>query len=373
MSGPLAGVKVVELAGIGPGPFCAMMLADMGADVLRIERMAPQTKTIKPNPVSGRGMQAIRLDLKAQAGRDAALRIVERSDALIEGFRPGVMERLGLGPEACLQRNVRLVYGRMTGWGQHGPMAHLAGHDINYIALTGALAAIGTRASGPVPPLNLIGDFGGGAMMLAFGIACALLEARASGRGQVVDAAMSDGASLLMATTFGQYASGSWSLERESNLLDGAAPFYTTYRCADNKWVAVGAIEPQFYAELIGRLRLDPADFEPQHDRSRWPERKHRMAAVFATRDRDAWCAVMDGADACLTPILDMAEAMQHPHHLARSTFVDIEGVLQPAPAPRFSRTPPVVRPRGNKSTSSVLADFGLSAAEIERATQTTA
>jgi alpha-methylacyl-CoA racemase len=310
-------------------------------------------------------MQAITLDLKSPVARDAVLRIVESSDVLVEGFRPGVMERLGLGPEDCMARNPRLIYGRMTGWGQHGPLAQRAGHDINYIALTGVLAAIGTAQSGPVPPLNLVGDFGGGGMMLAFGIACALFETERSGKGQVIDAAMTDGASLLMATTFGQYAAGRWSLERENNLLDGAAPFYTTYRCADGKWIAVGAIEPQFYAALIRGLGLELGPFEPQHDRSQWAQRKQRLADSFATRTRDEWCAVFDGTDACVDPVLDMAEALQHPHHAARGTFPEIEGTRQPAPAPRFSRTVSHLRPRGKAAPHEVLAAFGFSDEDI--------
>jgi alpha-methylacyl-CoA racemase len=365
MSGPLSGVTVLELAAIGPGPFCATMLADMGADVVRVERTVKQEKAIKPNPVAGRGMRTISLDLKSAAGRDAVLRLVEQCDALVEGFRPGVTERLGLGPDACLARNARLVYGRMTGWGQYGPMSALAGHDINYIALTGTLAAIGTAESGPIPPLNLVGDFGGGGLMLAFGMACALFEAGRSGKGQVVDAAMTDGASLLMATTFGQYAAGRWKLERGANLLDGAAHFYTTYRCADDKWVAIGAIEPQFYAALLRCLQLDASEFEPQHDQTRWQEWKVRIGQVFATRTRDEWCAVMEGADACFTPVLDMEEALHHPHNVARKTFIDVEGTLQPAPAPRFSRTVPHVRHRGTASTATILAEFGFSADDI--------
>ncbi len=366
MAGPLTGVTVLEIAGIGPGPFCAMMLADMGADVLRVQRPVTVPKPIQPNPVSGRGMRSIELDLKSAAGRDAVLRIVQNCDALIEGYRPGVMERLGLGPEACMARNARLVYGRMTGWGQYGPMAKLAGHDINYIALTGALAAIGSAESGPVPPLNLIGDFGGGAMMLAFGMACALLETGRSGQGQVVDAAMTDGVSMLMATTFGQHATGRWKLERGTNLLDGGAPFYATYRCADGDWIAVGAIEPQFYAILLQRMGLEPAEFEPQHQKERWPGRKLRFAEVFATKTRDEWCRVMEGTDACFTPVLDMQEAMAHPHNLARETFIDVEGVRQPAPAPRFSRTVPEVRARGRESTRTILAGFGFSEADLD-------
>ncbi len=365
MSGPLTGVRVVEIAGIGPGPFCSMMLADMGAQVLRVQRHERTVRAIRPNPVAGRGMQAITLDLKSPVARDAVLRIVESSDVLVEGFRPGVMERLGLGPEDCMSRNPRLIYGRMTGWGQHGPLSQRAGHDINYIALTGVLAAIGTAQSGPVPPLNLVGDFGGGGMMLAFGIACALFETERSGKGQVIDAAMTDGASLLMATTFGQYAAGRWSLERENNLLDGAAPFYTTYRCADGKWIAVGAIEPQFYAALIRGLGLELGPFEPQHDRSQWAQRKQRLADSFATRTRDEWCAVFDGTDACVDPVLDMAEALQHPHHAARGTFPELEGTRQPAPAPRFSRTVSHLRPRGKAAPHEVLAAFGFSDEDI--------
>ena len=365
MSGPLTGVTVLEIAGIGPGPFCAMMLADMGADVLRVKRPAADPKPIHPNPVSGRGMRSLELDLKSAAGRDAVLRIVQNCDALIEGYRPGVMERLGLGPDICQGRNPRLVYGRMTGWGQHGPMSTLAGHDINYISLTGALAAIGSAESGPIPPLNLVGDFGGGAMMLAFGVVCALLEAGRSGKGQVVDAAMTDGSALLMATTFGQHAVGRWKLERGTNLLDGAAPFYTTYRCADGQWIAVGAIEPQFYAVLLQRMGLNAAEFAPQHDQAQWLHWKVRFSQVFAMRSRDAWCRVMEGADACFTPVLNMQEAMDHPHNLARNTFIDVEGVRQPAPAPRFSRTVPTVRRRGAVSERDVLADLGFSEAEI--------
>jgi len=365
MTGPLNGIKVIEIAGIGPGPFCAMMLADMGADVLRIQRKVHDALPLKSNPVAGRGMQSVALDLKSAAARDAVLRLLEHSDALLEGFRPGVMERLGLGPEPCLARNPRLVYGRMTGWGQSGPMAQQAGHDINYIALTGALAAIGTEQSGPVAPLNLVGDFGGGGMLLAFGMVCALLEASRSGKGQVVDAAMIDGAALLMATTFGQYAVGRWKLERGANLLDGAAPFYTTYRCADDKWVAVGAIEPQFHAVLLQRLGLDPSEFEPQHDQSQWPARKARLAGLFATRTRAQWCALMEGAEACFTPVLDMQEALEHPHNVARDTFIEVEGTRQPAPAPRLSRTPGLVRPRGSASAQETLARWGLSEAEI--------
>lgn len=369
MAGPLEGVSVLEIAGIGPGPFCAMMLADAGADVLRVLRPHSTAKHVRPNPTSGRGMRSVEIDLKTGAGRDAVLRLIEQHEALIEGNRPGVMERLGLGPETCLARNPRLVYGRMTGWGQSGPLAMEAGHDINYIALSGALAAVGSATSGPVPPLNLVGDFGGGAMMLAFGIVCALFESARSGKGQVIDASMTEGSALLMATTFGQYANGSWRLERESNLLDGAAPFYATYRCADDRWVAVGAIEPQFYARLLERMGLDACEFQPQHDRNRWPMWKARFAEVFASRTRDAWCTAMAGADACFSPVLDMEEAFAHPHNVARGTFVDIEGVRQPAPAPRFSRTVAEVRPRSFQPAEEIFASYGFSSSEIAQLT----
>ena len=365
MSGPLSGLAILEIAGIGPGPFCAMMLADMGADVLRVQRPVQENQASRSNPVVGRGMRSVVLDLKSAAGRNAVLRLVEKSDALIEGFRPGVMERLGLGPEACMARNPRLIYGRMTGWGQNGPMAKQAGHDSNYISLTGALAAMGTPDSGPVPPLNLLGDFGGGGMMLAFGIACGLIEVGRSGKGQVVDAAMSDGAAMLMATTYGYFASGLWQLQRGTNLLDGGAHFYTTYRCADGKWVAVGAIEPQFYASLLQRLGLHQPAFEPQHDASRWPEWKAHLAQVFATRTREEWCELMEGADACFSPVLDMAEAPRHPHNVARNTFFASNGAVQPAPAPRFSRTAPEVRSRNTESSAEILAELGFNSADI--------
>lgn len=370
VAGPLRGLRVIEMAGIGPGPFCAMMLADMGADVIRIDR-----RGTVPDPAHGelrtavmnRGRRSIALDLKQPAALEVVLAMAERADVLLEGFRPGVMERLGLGPEVCLARNPRLVFGRMTGWGQQGPLAPAAGHDINYIALTGALSAIG-GPDAPVPPLNLVGDFGGGAVMLAFGIACALLEARASGRGQVVDAAMVDGASLLMSMFYGMHAGGRWD-ERGRNLLDGSAPYYGCYACADGKWVAVGAIEPQFYALLLKHLDIDAADW-PQHDRARWPELKQLMTLRFARRPRDAWCALMEGSDACIAPVLDMAEAPAHAHNRARGNFVEIDGVVQPAPAPRFSRTPGAVQrpPEAPGShTEAILDELGFGDADIRR------
>ncbi len=338
MPGPLHGLKVIEMAGIGPAPFCAMLLADMGAQVLRVAR--PGAETHDPAGVLGRGRHTLRLDLREAGAADTLLGLLDGADALIEGFRPGVMERLGLGPDACLARNARLVYGRMTGWGQHGPLAQAAGHDINYVALSGALHAIGRAGEPPVPPLNLVGDFGGGAMLLAFGLMCALHEAQRSGRGQVVDAAMTDGAALLSAMMYGFKAAGRWSNGRGENLLDGGAPFYDTYACADGKYVAVGAIEPQFWALLRERCGLDDPLFDAQQDRARWPEQKQRLAAVFRTRTRDAWCALLEGSDACFAPVLDWDEAPRHAHNVARETFVTVDGVLQPAPAPRFSRTP---------------------------------
>ncbi len=375
--GPLAGVKVVEMAGLGPGPFCAMMLADMGAEVLRVERKpAPGADAVPLHPVYNpgragvlhRGRRSVALDLKAPGAVDAILRLVEGADALIEGFRPGVMERLGLGPEVCEGRNPRLVYGRITGWGQHGPLAHAAGHDIDYIAISGALHAIGEAGRAPVPPLNLVGDFGGGGMLLAFGVVCALFEARSSGLGQVVDAAMCDGAATLMAMIYGFRGMGQWSDTRGNNLLDGAAPFYGTYRCADGGYLAVGSIEPQFYAELLRRCGVEDPDLADPTDPAGWPRQKEKWAAVFATRTRDEWCAILEGSDACVAPVLGLAEAPDHPHNRARGTFVELEGVVQPAPSPRFSRTPGEIQgppPLTGEHTEAALGDWGLTAGEI--------
>jgi alpha-methylacyl-CoA racemase len=352
--GPLAGVKMIEIAGIGPGPFCGMMLSDLGADVIRIERVgAPKGG---PYDVMARGRPAIQLDLKSKVGVAAVLALVDKADAIFEGFRPGVMERLGLGPEVCLARRPQLVYGRMTGWGQEGPLAPVAGHDINYIALIGALWSIGRKEERPVPPLNLVGDFGGGGMLLAVGILAAMLQARASGKGQVVDAAMIDGAALLMAPFFGMLAGGRWQLQRNSNMLDGAAPFYDTFTCADGKWVAIGSIEPQFYALLIEKSGADPARFKAQHDRAKWPEMKAELQAIFKTKTREEWCRIMEGSDVCFAPVLDLAEAPRHPHNAQRRTFVEHQGVTQPAPAPRFGATPTALRtPAGDP-----LAGWGL-------------
>ncbi len=366
MPGPLHGTRILEFAGIGPGPFCGMVLADLGAEVVRIDRTEGPEGSRKD--FTGRGRRSIALDLKKPASIEAVLRLVEKADALIEGFRPGVMERLGLGPEVCLARNPRLVFGRMTGWGQEGPLAKAAGHDINYIALTGALWSIGPKDRKPVPPLNLVGDYGGGGMLLAVGILAALLEARVSGKGQVVDAAMVDGASLLMAPIYAMKARGGWGSVRGENRLDGAAPYYDTYECADGRWLAVGPIEPQFWAEMLRLLGLDAARFEKRNDPAHWEALKAELGAAFKARTRDDWVGVFEGTDACVCAVLSMDEAPHHPHRAARSTFVEREGAIQPAPAPRFSRTaseigaPPPLR---GEHTEAVLRDWGLAEAEI--------
>lgn len=367
--GPLQGLRIVELAGIGPGPFCAMMLADMGAEVVRVDRKSAAGSG-SANDVMNRGRRSIALDLKKPEGIGACLKLIDQADALLEGFRPGVMERLGLGPEVCLERNPRLVYGRMTGWGQHGPLAHAAGHDINYISLSGALHAIGLPDK-PVPPLNLVGDFGGGAMMLAFGLACGLVEAQRSGKGQVVDAAMTDGSAMLMAIFYGMKASGFWSNERGRNMLDGGAHFYDTYRCKDGRWISIGSIEPKFYALLREKCGLadDPA-FDAQMDPRKWPELKERLAQVIATRTRDEWCELMEGSDVCFAPVLDLDEAPRHPHNRAREAFVEVQGVTQPAPAPRFSRTRPELRggpPKAGQHTREILRDWGFDETAVAR------
>ena len=339
MAGPLTGLKVVEMAGLGPAPFCGMLLADMGAQLLRIARPEKADSGTAKFDVFSRGKQTLHADLRDPAKLAAVQDVIANSDALIEGFRPGVMERLGLGPDVFLARNPRLVYGRMTGWGQTGPLAHAAGHDINYIALSGALHAIGPRGDKPTVPLNYIGDFGGGGMLLGFGLVCALLEAKTSGQGQVVDAAMTDGAALLSTMMYGMHAQNMWSNLRGENLLDGGAHFYDTYACADGKHIAIGAIEPQFYALLMKLLGIDDAAFAAQMNPSAWPDLKVRLAALFATRKRETWCDLLEGTDACFAPVLDWDEAPQHAHNAARGTFVNVDGVVQPAPAPRFSRT----------------------------------
>ena len=371
--GPLTGVRVLEFEAIGPGPFCGMMLADMGADVLLADR--------RDNPGAGlgvsrefdimlRGRRSVMLDLKSADGIAAALLLADKADAIIEGFRPGVMERLGLGPEVMLARNPKLVYGRMTGWGQDGPLAARAGHDINYVALAGALHGIGRAGDAPVPPLNLVGDFGGGGLLLAFGIACGIIEARGSGRGQVVDAAMIDGASLLSTMFHGLIAGGYWRDERGANFLDSGAPWYDTYRTRDGRYVAIGAIETKFYGELIDRLGLAGRPLPHQYDRAHWPELRAQFAAAFAAKTRDEWCAVFEGSDACFAPVLTFAEARAHPQSATRGGFVDVGGIAQPAPAPRFGRTPGAVTgapPARGAGGRAALADWGFGPDEVER------
>ncbi len=348
-SGPLAGIKVVEFAGIGPGPFCAMLLSDMGADVVRIDRESGarggSPRGAPAYQISSRGRRSVVLDLKNSDDVETALRLVEKADALVEGFRPGVMELLGLGPDVALARNPRLVYGRMTGWGQTGTLSSAAGHDLNYISLSGALHAIGRKGDPPPPPLNLVGDFGGGALYLAMGICAALVEVAHSGKGQVIDCAMTDGSASLAAVFFGLRAAGLWSDERDANLLDGGAHFYDTYECKDGRWVSIAAIEPQFYALLLEKtgLAADP-QFQAQMDHAAWPKLSARLAAVIKTKTRDEWCALMEGSDVCFAPVLSWHEAVEHPHNRSRQTFVTVAGVVQPNVAPRFSRTPSAVQ-----------------------------
>jgi alpha-methylacyl-CoA racemase len=374
MAGPLQGVRVVELAGIGPGPFAGMMLADMGADVLRVDRADAVGRDAAIEPVAadvlGRGRRSVAVDLKNPAGREVVLRLVARADALVEGFRPGVAERLGVGPDDCLVRNRRLVYGRMTGWGQEGPLAQAAGRDINYVALSGTLAMIGRAGEPPVPPLTLVGDFGGGGMLLAFGIVSALLEATRSGRGQVIDAAMVDGAALLAAMFHGMRASGDWTDERGANLLDTGAFHYDVYETADGRYVSVGPLDARSYGVLARLTGLDDGagGVPDPSDRSAWAPAKDRVAALFKTRTRDEWCRLLEGTDACFAPVLEPGEAPDHPHNRERGTFVEIEGVVQPAPAPRFSRSvpdtpsPPV---RAGHDTDAALADWGFTSDEV--------
>jgi len=366
--GPLAGVKVLEFEAIGPAPFAGMLLADMGADVLVLDRPGSSGLGLERErwyDVMLRGKRSVTLDLKSQDGKEAALRLIARADALIEGFRPGVMERLGLGPDAVLKRNPKIVYGRMTGWGQEGPLAPRAGHDINYIALAGVLNAFGRKGQAPVPPLNLIGDFGGGGMLLGFGVVCALLEAGRSGRGQVVDAAMVDGAALLAAMFHGFLKAKTWSEERGVNILDTGAPWYDVYETRDGKYVAIGAIEDKFFAELVRKLAL--AQVPPQHDRSRWAEMRSLFEKTFKTRTRDEWCKVFDGSDACFAPVLSWSEARAHPHNAQRNAYLEVKNVKQPAPAPRFSRTPGEVRrppPERGGGGGAALQEWGFGEAE---------
>lgn len=365
--GPLAGYKIIELAGLGPGPFCGMLLADMGAEVICVHRASSNDTAID---LDNRGKRSIALNLKSPEGVQTLLKLVEQADAFFEGFRPGVVERLGIGPEQCMARNPRLVYGRMTGWGQAGPLAKSAGHDINYIALTGALHGIGRKGERPVPPLNLVGDFGGGSMFLAFGIVCGLLEAHKSGRGQVIDAAMTDGSALLMSLFHMLHGRGMWQEQHGSNEIDGAAHYYDTYETKDGKYISIGCLEPQFYAELLQRLELDSELFAPQRDPSGWAKLKDRLSVVFKTKTRGQWGQILEGTDVCFAPVLSFLEAPEHPHNKARETFIQIDGFTQPAPAPRFSRTPGEVQHAAHcagEDTQAVLADFGFSNVEIEQ------
>jgi alpha-methylacyl-CoA racemase len=376
--GPLTGYRIVEMAGIGPAPFAAMLLADMGVEVIRVDRREAADLGVPGREpkldVLGRGRRSIAVDVKAEAGREVVKRLAARADAIVEGFRPGVMERLGLGPDVLFALNPKLVFGRMTGFGQDGPLAQAAGHDIDYIALAGALHAIGRKGEAPLPPLNLVGDFGGGGMFLAFGVVCALLEAQKSGKGQVVDAAMVDGAATLMALMYGLFSQGTWKDERGVNILDTGAPWYDTYRTKDGRWLAVGAIERRFYEEFVERLGLKLGDLPKQHDRAGWPDLRRRFADAIATKTRNEWEEVFAGSDACVAPVLALGEVAQHPHNAARGTFVARDGVLQPAPAPRFSRTVPEMGGASRlpgADTEAVLADFGFAPAELARLIET--
>ncbi|HIO05292.1 MAG TPA: CoA transferase [Gammaproteobacteria bacterium] len=365
--GPLKGLKIIEMAGIGPGPFCGMVLADLGVEIIRVDR-ASAIGTGSKQDAANRGKKSIAVDLKSEEGVEVVLKLVETADAIFEGFRPGVMERLGLGPDVCLERNERIVFGRMTGWGQEGPLANAAGHDINYISLTGALAAIGRPGSPPVPPLNLIGDFGGGGMLLALGLLAALLESKESKKGQVVDAAMTDGSALLMTMIYSMYSSGMWKTSMGSNLLDGGSHFYDTYECKDGKFISLGSIEPQFYALLCQIAELDESIFGKQMSRDSWPEQKEAIKKIILDKTRDEWCELMEGTDVCFAPVLDMSEAPKHPHNVERKTFIDLEGVTQPAPAPRFSRTEPEVVSSPSvvgEHTDEVLTSIGFSDEDI--------
>lgn len=378
MAGPLSGCRIIELAGLGPGPFAGMMLSDMGAEVIRIDR-AKDVADIPPAPggsndLMARGRRSVGIDLKHPDGRDAVLRMVEKADALIEGFRPGVTERLGIGPEDCLARNPKLVYGRMTGWGQSGPWANRAGHDINYISLSGTLGLLGRRGEAPVPPINLVGDFGGGGMLLAFGLVCGILETSRSGKGQVIDAAMVDGAALLAQMIYGYQSAGTWG-ERGTNFLDTGAWFYEVYETADHRHISLGSIEPQFLAQMLELTGLasdvdGQGPLPDQYDTSTWPTMKERVAALIKTKTRDEWTAVFEGSDACFAPVLSVEEAAAHPHNTERGTFARVAGVLQANPAPRFSRTPPALTvppPFPGQDTQAVLSEWGFSGDEIDR------
>jgi alpha-methylacyl-CoA racemase len=368
--GPLKGMKVVMVGGIGPGPFCAQMLADMGADIIRIDKKGePRIAFIqKKFDVLHRNIRSVTIDFKKKEGIEATLKLIDKAEAIIEGFRPGVMEKLGLGPDICLKRNPKLIFGRMTGWGQEGPLAQAAGHDINYIALTGALHAIGKAGEKPVVPLNIVGDFGGGSLFLAFGIMCGVYEARQSGKGQVVDAAVVDGTSALMGAFYGLKAAGIWSDNRGTNILDGGAQFYDTYETSDGKYISLGSLEPQFYELLLKLAEIDDPVFKNQLDIFKWPEMKEKLTVIFKSKTRDEWCEIMEGTDVCFAPVLSFDEAINHPHNVEREVFIDVDGVMQPAPAPRFSRTKPEVRwgaPDPGDHNDSAFSDWGFSADEL--------
>lgn len=366
--GPLQGIKIIEMGAIGPGPFAGMLLADMGAEVIVVERYAVSKEHRMPD-CNRRGKKSIALNLKQPEGVETLLQLIEQADVLFEGFRPGVMERLGLGPDLCLARNPKLIYGRMTGWGQEGPLAKAAGHDINYISLTGALFATGRADDKPVPPLNLVGDYGGGGMFLVMGILSALIERQQSGKGQVVDAAMTDGSAVLMSIFNSLHAMGMWTPKRGVNLLDSGAHFYDTYETKDGKYVSIGALEPQFYAQLIEKADLDPEVFSNQMNQQEWPKLKEELSRVFKEKTQAEWCAIMEGSDVCFAPVLDFIEAQQHPHNVARETYIEVDGLVQPAPAPRFSRTPSEVQfgPRAaGENTEEILETWGFSADQIQ-------
>lgn len=370
--GPLSGVRIVELAGIGPGPMCAMLLADMGADVVRVDRTEAADLGMKRDPkgdLLNRGRPSIAVDLKSKEGVETVLRLIDQADAVIEGFRPGVMERLGLGPDVCHKRNSKLVFGRMTGWGQYGPLSHAAGHDINYIAITGSLHAIGQKDGPPVAPLNLVGDFGGGALYLAMGVLAGIIEARSSGKGQVIDCAMTDGSASLMTIFYALKAMGRWSEERGTNVIDGGSHYYTVYETKDGKYVSVGSIEGKFYAELLQKTGLDKVPNLPgQLEQDKWDDMKERLRKIFLSKTRDEWCAIMEGSDVCFGPVLNLEESMAHPHNVARSTFVTVDGIPQPAPAPRFDRTKCEIRKPPSvpgEDTDKALAAWGFSTGEI--------
>lgn len=373
MTGPLAGLKVVELAGIGAGPHCAMMLADLGAEVIRVDRPVDAGLGVPIEPKYDlilRGRRSLAIDLKNKAGRDIVLKMIDEADALIESFRPGVVERIGLGPDLCLARNPKLVYARLTGWGQDGPYAQMAGHDINYIALSGVLHAIGSRGGKPVPPLNLVGDFGGGAVYCAFGIVSALLSAQRTGKGQVVDAAMVDGAAALLTMVVGFQRGGIWSMQRGDNIVDGGAPYYATYETADARYVAIGAMEHKFYDLLLEKLDLsDDEKMRPHTDRSLWSHQREKFSTIFKQRSRDEWCAILEGTDTCFSPVLSIEEAANHPHIKSRKTYREMNGVVQPAPNPRFSSAPELVpsAPAAlGQHSREVLLEFGVLPDEIE-------